>query len=342
MTISEQQLQFVEPQFRERVTKRIQAIEEFLQNPGRKNAIRIGRQIGLSANGFYKIVRAWKAHQNPTDLVGRGKRPNLKSADHNAQYNLIRQAIAEGFVHGNSLAQEVTVRAEIAGVPMLSGVWIYDAARTIRREQVFKGINADLCVDVVVIDYPVLYNGGGIRPHLIAVIDASSQGLVGAVLCIDSPTVGDWSRALLSALGQQTSHSHSTCVESSILRLSMPDRPYDSTRLFAEAIRNANVEVEFRSSGKRSFEAGNRSLGKIAASTVGSTFLKRKIRTQLSLKPIEKRLAQPKMGQPIVISDAEAYIQQHIATTRVKQPRIQSDLAHNLRLCCKLQQLANL
>lgn len=345
MFYDDTRLRFVEPQFRERVAERMCAIEEFLAKPGRKNATRLGKGIGLSANGFYKLVRAWRARQEPCDLVGRGRRPNQKLSDHEKQHSIIREVIAEGREPHDNLAKKVALRAEMEGVSMLSDIWIYDAARNARRDALLSATDMDISLNLAVIDWPVLHGPRAVRPHIVTAIDIRAVEVIGVALCIHAPTTEDWSRAFLSALDAHTNRLQAkkdtgdTIKSQPILRMSMPDKPSGSCQAFADILESNGVQIMIRDSGPRAYEAGNRSLAGIAADVLGPVFLKRRVRTHLSLTPIERRLAAKHMGVPVCIEDAEDYILHQIQKKSSGSPFARLQVSACKQLRAALQQI---
>lgn len=313
MNIVDSRLCDVEPQFRERVVQRIAAVEEYLVTPTRNKAIEVGARVGLKSQQIYYLAMAWKARRDPRDLVGRGRRLSARPGNDQRQREVVRDVLRErskGGKHRN-LAKAIREHGKALRIVMPTDTAIYDLVRQVGGELADANEPADYSVDVVVIDLPVEHSAGPVRPHMVTVTNIDSMTLAGAAFSIEPPTAVDFARALTNAL-DNAGNRRTASRRSKPVCIQLPKTKLVDLDVIANVLEQDGVDVIWRTGSLRSPMLGPRQMAGNASFALGPLFLKRRVRTMLAFTTLDKRKADPVLGPPVPVREAEAFVQHAI------------------------------
>lgn len=244
-------LSFVSPFVRDIVLKRIEAVEQFSANPGRKEAERHATDLSLKVAQFYKLVTKWQQTNDPVTLAPKGNPRPHRVQMTREQLDFIDPIIAQNrSMPVRSLVNLIQIEA--AGKQLvLPPVWALRKriGRDLERPlpSAFSE-NFDLIFDHAVIDVPVDFADGVVQmPLCTFLIDVRCKAVVGIHLSRGLPDEAAMAGAMLDALKRS---SELEPPSSSALRYGIPVTVQEPAAQLREALRQCGQLVIERPVGR--------------------------------------------------------------------------------------------
>ena len=239
----------IEPRLRGIVRRRLEAISRFEASPGRQNAERLAKEIGLGTAQFYNLVKAWRTLRDPRKLAG-PEMARTKPVDlDEAQRRIIERAID----HAPTAAPDEIVRlaigdGDVHGVPMPAKEKVRRAVLARRPSRLTDELASlgDLIVDHTVLDLPVDFGGGTIeRPLATVVVHAPAHRIVALEIGRGGPSTRSIAASLRAAFECAGKHGGEPVIE----RLAIPSPSDEDWPRLHDAVGRAGLSLNALRSG---------------------------------------------------------------------------------------------
>lgn len=191
----------VRPDLREEVRRRLKMLFEFERAPGRANAERYARELGISVAQFYNLHKAWRVLRDPQALVGRARARKKSIKLTPLQETLVHDVMARSRgALPNEITRKVVARAKEASIALPHREKLMRYIATQRQPGLPADMTAlaDIVIDYAVLDLPVIFDGAGIqRPLAGFAIDTRSPSVLEIELFDGMPAL--WKSACVLA-----------------------------------------------------------------------------------------------------------------------------------------------
>ena len=193
-------LTFVDPHKRALVAERIAAVKRFNENPGRTNAEREAKALGISAGRFYLVVKAWNTFHDASRLPGANRHRMSNRVPEEIQREITRLIAAKPDLIPERVIEEVNRFTHAQGLKPLSGPTIADELNRQRRGHLpALGQNVNYAMDHCHLAIPVAGDSIASSVTASAVIDVDRKAIVGLSLTRNEPTVSSSAKAIAHA-----------------------------------------------------------------------------------------------------------------------------------------------
>lgn len=328
-------LSFVEPALREEVLRRIVLLEEFIGTRGPAARRKARRELGLSDWQLNNLAKAWRSRRRAEDITLRATKRSKPSSVHPDVLAMIAAVTDEDpSQQTRVIAQRVEAMAQEAGhvPPSYPTVSRYVRERLAESGgAIITRLGCDLAVDVIVSDIPVRTPmGGGVRPHLVTVIDGRTPRLVSLAGTVGTVTPADLARglerAVQSALDAPESNAAPVAQPFSI---SLPMLGSLDLGPLVHAIEEAGIMVETRS-------PSDMPVAKLATALLGVSIAGYRLRPRLVGRPEKARASTHARIEPAPLDEAIDYIATMAEEGREPRPsplsRLRPDILTKLAL----------
>lgn len=303
MVFDEHDLTFVAPHRRAEVKRRIRVVEGYIAAPGVAAAQAAADQLGMSVSSLHTLVRAWRRTGKPEDLIGSGRPRTRRTEFADEQREIIAAAAAE--LPDNRIQRVIERANEIAakrGVKMPS----WNAMRKRVKEELgprlppnsFAG-GADIIVDHVAVDMPVLFNDGNVAmPVAAIVVHVANAAVLGAYISKETPSFG----AVAFALKEAFEAGIPAAKDGGEPVLAMQAFPGDGWRRLV----GVAAELPIRLQVEQRAQLGRANL---AASLLGERHEVLWLKPRLTASPPDKRPATLLAGaKPLTLEEANRFL----------------------------------
>lgn len=206
--VTERDLDFVSPDKREEVRRRIAAVERFLdEGGGRSLAVSLAHELGLGLTHFYSLVRVWNDSRNPAALHGSGRPQVDQDRLKDEQRRVINEAI-QRLIDGTHedvarLAMTIGQRRAVS-MPIFSTVRQYvRRQRRARLPSSSPAFGADLVVEHTALNVGVIGPGGAAYRPIATICSSVHDATCRSVwLSRDSASASVAAKAILEALSK--------------------------------------------------------------------------------------------------------------------------------------------
>jgi len=199
-------LSLVDPDRRTEIARKIEVVENFLKEPGRRSAEAHAAELGIGVTQFYRLVRVWSERKAPEALAGairrRGGYRHPKGLD-DAQLALVRGT--EAGMADEPILERVLNRiyqhAATMGAAMPSRPTVRAALAAARRHRL-QGLpaGAGLAIEHCVVDMRVPWKGTDTMPIATLLLDLEHRAVIGLALDPVGGTPTSTAAALLDGL----------------------------------------------------------------------------------------------------------------------------------------------
>lgn len=297
-------LSLVEPALRPEVLRRVTVLEEFTRSRGPSARKKACEALGISQHQLYILARAWSARRRAEDVTLRATKRHRPTTLHPDVMRII-EAVADETIGGPGvvIVRKVVERCIAEGLtppaPPTIGKYVRERAAD-RGVEPLNLPKADLLIDAIVCDIPVVAPGGGrARPQLLIMADGAGGGLISIEAVPGSIQPRDLAVLLIKALPTIPASSNSAMTPTAIV-ISLPKGLVGVEELQAALAGRGVLLVPRTGIGAMP--------GQIATALLGTMLGGYKLRRKLTGQPMARRKAGYPQLDPAQPSDAAGYL----------------------------------
>ncbi|MHB9879011.1 hypothetical protein ACSMXM_05025 [Pacificimonas sp. ICDLI1SI03] len=292
----------VAPELRPEVCRRIAAIRDFETSPGRKNAERLAKGLGIGTAQFYNLVKAWKHLRDPQRLSGKS-RPRNRLVDLDPDHAELVDEIISATPHATSdkIVRETFEKAKAREMtlPVAARVKRYVHAK--RPACLPKSLAdlGDLIVDHTVLEIPIDIGGSeAVRPLATMIFDIGTDTLCALKLSEHIPSAAIVADAITAASMAEARPNSEPGPRTIVI----PDMAGDGWQDLRNALVRAGIKVT-------TYPTGSYGHGQCAEGLFGQLHNGIRLRPRLvTASPVRRLVKKSSAFSPLTLHQAEKFM----------------------------------